>query len=710
MSNSDRINLEQGVDGGVDYLNLFDSRYNQSYYAMSPFYGLAAKDIRMFTGDQYSDDEKQDLFSQGRSLWVFNKIRRNINMICGYQRSHRLSSVVLPQEDSDQQAADDVTEALLKVMTNGNAYNMISDCFAGALQSGWNLGTVWFDYSQDPENGDIKFGREPYSGFITDPYFTQKDFSDCSYVVRRKYLSLEQANSLVPGNRKLLEELMNKGWARDDKFQWLPYQVVPSGYELLAYNEMYEQTWETEKVLVDEMTGEVTVWERGEKSLKEFVMAFPQLKIVTRQKPVMVCHIIINDVYIKSIKNQYGLSSYPFVPFFGYFLPEAQTWDLKLQSLVRPLTDAQVEANRRRSQMTDIIESSLNNGWMAKKDAVVNPRSLYESGQGQVIWKTSEAQPGDIEKIPPAQIPPSFFQLQELFDRDLNDILGLNDASFGIADQAGESGVMMMLRQGAALVNLQDLMDNLRLAQKLLTEKTIQMMRTWNPSKWRRILNREPDPKIFEPEFIKYDISIQEGILTDTQRQMHFRQMVDLYQLTGGPGVSPITPSMMINSAPVQGLNKIKAEMLENEQRQAQSAQQQQQAQMQMQQSRIESENAQDQARAISDIALSKERITRALANLGLQEERNSESVQNRAQSALDRAKAVKELSSMDDDRLIKLLQVIQTMEGMSRVEAQKEKAEDVLMTQLASPLQGGEQQPQTQQEGFNNEEISPIG
>jgi hypothetical protein len=639
---------------------------------MSNFYGNAAQDIRFFTGSQWTEDEKTALFEQGRSSSVVNLVRRNINYVTGYQRSHRLSSVVLAQEDKDQQAADDVTDALLNVMTHGNAFNQISDSFGGALKSGWNLSTIWMDYTDDPEYGEIKYGREPYSGFITDAYLTQRDFSDCSYVIRRKYMTPERVNSLLPGEEKLIEELTHKGWSRDDKFQWLPYQVVPSGYELLAYNEMYEQKWENFDVVLDEQTGEYTEWPGSKKDLKLFVNQFDQLSIVKRQRQVILCHIIVNDIHIKTIKNQYGLNSYPFVAFFGYFEPEAETWDLKLQSLVRAMSGAQVESNKRRSQMTDIIESQLNSGWMAKEDSVVNPRSLYRSGQGEVIWKKTNSQPGDLERLQPAQVPPSLFQLQELMDKDTADVIGLNPSAFGDPENANESGIMMMLRQSSNLIGQQNLFDNLRLAQKQLTEKTIQLMRTWPVAKWRRILNREPSPDIFKEDFMKYDISIQEGLLTDTQRQMYFRQLTDLYQITGGPGQSPITPMMLIKAAPLQGKSALYKELEEAEQQQQQA--QQMQAQKQQEQERIQMEVIQSEleykkASSIEKLAGAGERRGRTQSDLALSTERISESEQNRAQAALDRSKTMVEISKLDDDRLMSVWNFVNTLEKQETID-----------------------------------------
>ena len=665
----------------------YDEYYQEAYYAWSPYYPLAERDLRFYLGDQWDEKEKRMLFEEGRNQFVFNRVRRNINLITGYQRKNRLSSVVIPVENSDQETADIRTQILLYALEHAEGYRQISDCFGGALKTGFNLATVWMDYREDPVNGDLRIGREPYNGFITDPYFTQLNWSDCSYVIRRKYLAPDQAASLLPGMEKEVYALHKMGWSRDDKFTWLPYQRQPNGQDLIAFNEFYEQKWKKVPMLVDQETGEFTEWEGKEDTLKEYVKLYPQLKVIQRPTRYIEKHIILNDQYMKTDINPYGLDEYPFVPFVALWEPESDLWGLKMQSLIRCMIDPQRESNRRRSQMIDLLDSQINSGWIADEDSVINPRSLYQSSQGKTIWRKKDAKPGAIEKIPPAQIPPSMFQLQELFDKDMMEIVGVNDAAFGETQNGQESGVMFMLRQGAALVNLQDVFDNLRFSQKLLSKKILKMIQKWTPEKIKRITNKDPGEAFYDPESTKYDVTVQEGLLTDSQRQMYFKQLIDLKQL----GV-PVSGKMLTEAAPIQGKTEFNKQIAEEEKQAAEQAQKQ--AQLQEQIMKTQSEMA--QAKSISDIALSKERFTRAVANMGLQEERNSEAIQNRAQAALDRARAMKELESMDDDRLVKYLSIVRMMEEMNKREEEKIKAEDLAVTEHSEKLNAAFPQPES--------------
>lgn len=669
----------------------FDYLYNSAYYAWNPYYPEAETDLRFYLGDQWTTREKRELYQEGRSTFVFNYVRRVINMLTGYQRKNRLSSVVVPVENSDQLTSDQLSQLLLYVMNYGNGYQMISDCFGGALKTGWNLCSIWMDYRDDPINGDIKFTRIPYNGFISDPYFSNLDFSDCNYLLMRKYLSVDQTISMVPDKAKDIRELHKIGWERDDKFTWLPYQRQPNGQDFMSYNEMWQQKWKEVPMLVDTETGEFMEWEDNELRIEEFMAQYPQLKIVKRSKRYVEKHILVNDIHLKTEVNPFGLNEYPFVPFVSIFEPETDQWDLKVQSLTRAIRDPQIELNRRRSQMVDILDSQLNSGWIAEEDSVINPRSLFQTGQGKVIWKKQGAGPGAIERLSPAQIPPSLFQLNEVFNKDLVEIAGMNDAGFGIAENAQESGVLMMLRQGASLTNSQDLMDNLRNSQKVMSQKILRLIQQWSPQKIKRIINQEPTKQFYNKDFTKYDIAVQEGILTDTQKQMYFRQLLDL-KAAG----APVSGEMLAEAAPIQGKSTYLQQISQMEQAQAQAAQQQEALQMQL----LQSQQQMAQAKAISDIALGKERFTRAVANNSLADERASKAIDDRTTAALNRIKSVKELQTIDDDRLLKYLSIIRMMEEMSkRDEAQVKEADvaiasrgqelgDVIATGAAQPMQ----------------------
>ncbi len=675
----------------LSIIEAFDEYYNESYYSFDAFFPEADKDLRYFLGDQWSESEKKALFAEGRSAFVFNRIRPVINMITGYQRQHRLSSIITPVEDSDQKTADQLSQCLLHVMNYGDGYQNVSDCFGGAIKTGWNLASVWLDYRDDPINGDIKFSREPWNGFIVDPYLTKLDLSDCSYIIRRKYIGVDIVASLLPGQEEEVYALHRIGWERDDKFTWLPYQRQPNGQDLMAYNEFYMQRWESQKVLVDMETGKFQDWDGDKALFKQLQQINPNFELTTRQKRYIEMHIIVNDQVMRTETNPYGLDQYPFALFTAIWEPESDQWGLKVQSLIRCMRDPQREANRRRSQMTDLLDSQINSGYIATEGSVVNPRSLFQASQGKVIWRHQDAAPGAIEKIPPAQIPPSMFQLQQQFDADIKEIAGVNDAAFGVMESGNESGVLTMLRQGAALTNLQDVFDNLRNSQKHMSMIALKLIQSWSPEKVQRVINDEPTQEFYNKDFTKYDCVIQEGLLTDTQRQVFFRQLLDLKQIG-----EPIPPGLLAKAAPIQGKSEYYEEMEKFQQQQAQAAQKQEAIQQKLLQAQQELATSQ----ALHQIASAKERFTRSVANMGLEDERSSEAVQNRTQAVLNQARAMKELDEIDVRTAKDELALASLLREKNKAEEEQMKADNVNIAQSVAS-QGAAQQQEAPDAGL---------
>ena len=653
----------------------FDLLYNQAWMAWNAFYPLAEEDLRFYCGDQWQDAEKRALAIEGRRHLVFNRIRRVINMITGYQRKNRLSSVVAPMEPADQESADLYSQLLQYVYNRSDGYNTISDCFAGACKSGWNLASLRIDYTTDPVNGDIVIDREPWNSFIIDPYFTKLDLSDCNFIMRRKYLSPEMVKVLLPKKRAEIDELYKTGWDRDDKFTWLPYQRNAVGQELLAYTEFYRQEWRQQKVVIDTETSKWMDFDGNDEDFERLRSLQPTFELIYRSRRVIIQHIIVNDRLMDTVENPMGINEYPFVPFIAVWEPESDLWELRVQSIVRALKDPQREANIRRSQSIDIIESQINSGWIAEEGAVVNPKSLFQTSQGRVIWKHQGVGPEALIKIPPADIPQGMLQLQQVFDADIVDIAGVNDAAFGQVENANESGVMQMLRQSAAVTNLQDLFDNLRKSQKALSSKILKLIQQWSPEKINRVLGKEPTPEFYAFDMTKYDLVVQEGMLTETQRLQYFRQLVDLQQL----GV-PIPPNAFIKAAPVQGKTELLQEIDEFQKQQQQAQAEAAQAERELMQAQMELAKT----KSIEQLAGAKERYTRAMANLGLEDERVSQSVENRAEAVLKKAQAATEIEGLQLDNAQKYLGVVETLNAIENTKSDELKSDDVSITDTA--------------------------
>jgi hypothetical protein len=127
----------------------------------------------------------------------------------------------------------------------------------------------------------------------------------------------------------------------------------------------------------------------------------------------------------------------------------------------------------------------------------------------------------------------------------------------------------------------------------------------WDAEQIQKITNREPSPRFFEPDLQLYDLTVTEGVLTDSQKQMNHMQLIGMKRA----GIA-IPDAAIIQSSNLEN----KEELSKIVEQQAQAGQQAQQIQNQVQQAAIESTQAKAQKDiTASDVDKSKAELNRIL-------------------------------------------------------------------------------------------------
>ncbi len=643
----------------MSVLQDFDDSYQAAYRVWQSWFAEAQEDLAYYVGDQWTEEEKRYLREQSRSALVFNKTRQAIHQLEGYQRQHRLSSIAVGVEEGDDVVSDQITRLIMHGERMSSRYRVLSESYSGALKVGADLPGVWVDYRNDMVNGDIRYSRDPWNGWIVDPWFTKLDLSDAAYLMRRRYIGKDLAMSLLPKHKQEVERLVDLKGSIDDKFTWLPYSRNYQDNDMVAYTEYWKKYWKKQPTLLNMETGEFQEWKGTRQEFKAFQDIYPEHELIERQVQHVDRTVIVNNEELDTVTDPDGLNDYPFNPVLGYYQPDCDDNSRRLQGVIRSMRDPQNEYNRRRCQIIDFADSKINSGMIAEEDAAIDNDSLYQTGQGKVIF-ARKGKLGAIQQLRTEDIPQSYFVNTEVLSQDLKELGGLNDAAFGIAESGNETGITTMLRQSAALTSQQNLLDNLREAQKILVVKEIKLMQQWTPEKIERILGEPPAPELFDREVTKWDISIQEGVLTDTQRQMHFRQLIDLKNLG-----EPIAPGELTDAAPLQGKPAHKRKIKEAQEAQTQAEQQQ---------AALESELLQAQkdlavSQTLLNVSSAKEKEARAQSNMGLEDSRAAEAVESRSNAALDQVKAAKEIQGMELENIRAGLEITNSLIEKSEVE-----------------------------------------
>lgn len=636
-----------------------DADYAANQAIWQVFWTEATLDTRLEAGDtSLMADLNQQLPNNNRGSWYFNRVRPLCNMVSGYQRRNRKSTIVVPLENGDQKTADQFTKVLLNIYKREGIYETISEAFhQGACISGLNLLQVYMDYKNDPVNGDIKVDNCAYNSFFIDPYFRKTDLSDCAFVWKRSFLSHTSAAALMPDKYEEIMALSGNpaGTARDHRFQYMPEAYGQTLQNKLAYDEYYYRSYRKQRLFVDKNTGETQeISTQSDPDIALFLQHYPEISIIEQDVPTVRMAIMIQEKVFYDGPNNLNIDSFPFVPVLGYYNPMMPYFYSRIQGICRSLRDPQILMNRRIILSADMLESQVNSGWIFKENAVIDVKHLFQTGQGRIIPLKDEAQMTDIMPIQPPQIPPSFFQLQDTFSKELNLVSGINEELMGSALD-DKAGILSALRQGAGLTTLQPIFDRLDYSQNLLGElimKTLQ--NNYTPGKIKNILEgEEPAPLFYNKAFGKYHCMIEEGYDTQSQKQMAFAQKMQLREM----GIA-ITDEDIIESATFQNKDKTIERMQAMQQQQQQMQQQQMQVQEAVQKSQIELA----QARAKADMGLFVERASRVEENRALAVQKMSEANKNDEQALLEKVKILKEIEDMDIGHIERLLNIANSL------------------------------------------------
>lgn len=641
------------VDNDHDILKLMDYTYAKNITINQSFWNEADIDSRFKAGDQSLwNDIYGNLPAFRRRQFSFNRIRRVVNMISGFQRQHRKSTAVMPVHPQDEETADQMTKLLYHVNNFGHVLETISEAFEGAVTTGMNLLSTWIDFRNDPVNGDIRVENVSYNGYLIDPYFKDMTLNDCNNIWTRKYLSRTQVESLLPGRADEIKNM--RGWGnRDGKFQFMPESYNYGMQDLLLYDEFWYLDTRKQKMLVDVETGECTEWRGHDEDLADFMHLYPQVIEMDQTVSTVKLAIVVQGKVMYNGPNPLGIDRYPFVPIWAYYEPQIPYFPWRVQGVVRGLRDAQYLYNRRRCIELDILESQINSGWVYKENALVNPKDVFMQGQGRGLALRAEAQITDVQRIDPPQVPPSMIQLSELLGQEISQISGVNEELLGSAED-DKAGILSVLRQGAGLTTLQCLFDNLDRAQKTLGDLHIEMIQSnWTPGKVSRILAEEPSQQFYNRSFGKYDAVVEEASLTSTQRQLSFKTALYLREI----GI-PVPTEFLIKNMNIPNKQELVDQI--NAIEQAQNEQQQKMAELQMQQMQVDNETK--LSYSDSQKALAEERINKTKLDAALSAERIKRADEDRTAAILNLVKAAKEIQGMDADHLERAIRIAKTI------------------------------------------------
>lgn len=632
--------------------------------------------------------------------FYFNLIQQPVNMVTGFQRQHRKSINYIPSEGADPHTTDQYTRIIDHVANVEGINEQFSKACELATVSGMVLLQPYLDYGgDDPAQGSLKLKIWEYNSFLMDPYW-RSDINEAQFVWCQEYISKKEAEARFPDKIENIAPMAGSP-QRYGSFYFLPENYNMARNDLMVLSYVWYKWKRKKKRLYSPQRNQFFDYGGGDEQLESILYNIPDLEVVEVEVPTWKLATILNDQLMFQGDNPLGFDTCPFIPVFWNYEPHINYYDLRVRSLVKTMRDPQFLMNRRIILNHDISESSINSGWKRKVGAVANEDNLKKSGQGWDVLVNEGYELADVEKIIPNAVPPSDMALADQLMSLIYSTSGVNIENWSAQDEKQVSSLTVLLKQGANLMVLQKYFDQWDYSLKQLGGKLLDIiLLNWNAAKVGLLLGEEPSPHFFSRIFAKYQVIVEEGLNTATQKQQEFIQWMELNQALGGiiPG------SEIAKRAVIQGKNELVEILAKQEQAQAAAAEHAQNVAHVLEEAKVK----ELYSKAVSNIATAREKHGRAESNIGLFEERLSMIGRNNSMSAKAKAEALEKLvevthkygeleAHLKMNELNSIDREEEDKEAMAKVDAKRTSMANDFVAQMLGGMQGGQQNQQVE-------------
>ena len=705
----------------------FQENYKYAHDYWAPF----VKDAQVYTlaasGYTWSDDERKSLIKEGREPIEFNIERRGLQFFSGYLRDNINQVIYSPVEGSDQKTADQFTKLSYYIWDKGFGYPVFLDGCDESMKSGISLCGIQMDYTRDFVNGDISFFKRTYNSFYLDPTFEQINLRDCAFAITRDLMGKQYTKQLLPFvDPKFIDDI-TFGY-RDDKFMTYhpEFTTFSRNRNLIAYDQYYKRITKTRKFLVDMQSSyyrditdldseKINKLKLGIRRFEEMradadvlgidESEIPEIEIMNVERGFVELNILLNGQRVYCGEDKTGINqTYPFVPIICYFEPSIWMASQRIQGIAATEWSNQRQFNKRHMKIVDMFDSVIATGYKYLIGSVPDPQDLQQSGQSKVIGVDPENAPqglDSVQELRGGSVPPQLMEYAQMLDQLSLTLANVNESVLGV-DQGGNtqiSGRLAQVRIAQGLRGNRKIFDNIETSQQVLGGLILQVLQNhYPPGKVERIIAEQPTDQFYEQEFEQYDAVIKEGVRSQSQKDAYYYELVNLKR----DGIVDVPQSEIIRALSMAGLSDLEEAIAKQEEKIAQ-----QQAKIDEQEKMaLELANSQK----IANLSLSKEREARMIADIGLAEERHSEAASNMADAVLARSKAIVELSSLHEDRIIKVLEFLNQLQAQEVIQQEavsektEQKADEISQSDdIKQEIQSASRQPEPEQNTMQN-------
>lgn len=575
----------------------------------------AEKHDGFYLGDQWEEDLRKKLESEGRPVLTINEVLSTTNAILGEHGSQRVDIRFKPRQHADEETALVLTHVVDQILDANRYVDVEAQVFADGLITDVGYFDVRIDFDRNVL-GEVEVkSLDPHS-VVIDRDAKEYDPDTWTEVFVTRWHTLDEIE-VIYGKKKAdeLKGLVMAGttlgqnsvrFNRDPRFGDDTAHPMPTGSDAIKQLRgirVIERQWKKltrRQVFVDLESGDTRpvpeTWD--EQRVAEVSQRYGlgiHTMVVPRVRWTVSCdHVLLHDEW--SLYEQFTV-----VPFFPFFRRG------RFSGLVRQLISPQEQLNKIESQQLHVVNTTANSGWTLEEGSLANmtPEELEERGAETglvVVHRRGREAP---QKIQPNQIPTG---LDRLGGKALEFIYGISgaEALLGQPPKSTVSGVAMQRSESRALVRLQVIFDHLAKSRYMVAKRILKLVqqyynetRVLRVTDWRKpeapeievaINQVSPAGEILNNVTVgKYDVIVGTAPARDGALETEFAEALQLMEV----GV-PVPPEVIIRSSHLANKHEIAEEVKRMQGRgdpsdeEAQMLQMQAELQMQMMQLQLQ--------------------------------------------------------------------------------------------------------------------------
>lgn len=370
---------------------------------------------------QWDEQIKSRLENARRPALSYNLIRTVLNVIYGIERDNRKKGKVSPRTEDDTELTNVITQVLQYYLYHGGFEKAQRRVFMDKLIARLGVYHLYWHYDSTSDDiGKLMIESIDPREMVFEPITDDPHWEKASFIMRKHEMSLEEIiNTYALTDSELQEHIRQEAKvffeADTDKDRWLSKklkQLFSAVYETaIGTSSNQDKLFTNTLQWWNPTTGKFDVLELHEKRMERRLYIREQNKLIDISQTYEARYKEYNqkeyDGYkfepelINTIKNEYGLKGeptvdlvkkrfvtaviptfqikvneqpYPIESKYYVYIPEycydTHRDPLKMQSIIDDIKDPQMDFNKARSLILELIARYSNKGWIMDENAI----------------------------------------------------------------------------------------------------------------------------------------------------------------------------------------------------------------------------------------------------------------------------------------------------------------------------------------------------